>query len=98
MRSELTLPSSAWLRRPDAKVSRSLPRCRLETVPGIGVIGATAIASIVTDPSDFKSGRDFAAWVGLVPRQHSTGGKERLGPISQQGEPFLWRFLVIGAT
>ena len=53
--------------------------CRLETVPGIGVIGATAIASTVTDPNDFKSGRDFAAWTGLVPRQHSTGGKEQLG-------------------
>src|SRR5206468_13086241 len=59
--------------------------CRLETVPGIGVIGATAIASTVTDPNDFKSGRDFAAWIGLVPRQHSTGGKERLGGISKQG-------------
>src|SRR6201987_6224388 len=41
--------------------------CRLETVPGIGAIGATAIASTVTDPSNFKSGRDFAAWIGLVP-------------------------------
>jgi transposase len=49
--------------------------CSLETVPGIGVIGATAIASTVTEPSNFKSGRDFAAWIGLVPRQHSTGGK-----------------------
>jgi transposase len=49
--------------------------CRLETVPGIGVIGATAIASTVTDPNDFKSGRDFAAWIGLVPRQHSTGAR-----------------------
>src|SRR5216117_3559675 len=49
--------------------------CRLETVPGIGVIGATAIASTVTDARDFKSGRDFAAWIGLVPRQHSTGAR-----------------------
>jgi transposase len=72
--------------------------CRLETVPGIGVIGATAIASTVTDPSDFKSGRDFAAWIGLVPRQHSTGGKERLGGISKQGDRYLRRLLVIGAT
>lgn len=52
--------------------------CRLETVPGIGVIGATAIGSTVTDPSDFKSGLDFAAWVGLVPRQHSTGARRSL--------------------
>jgi transposase len=72
--------------------------CRLETVPGIGVIGATAIASTVTNPSDFKSGRDFAAWIGLVPRQHSTGGKERLGGISKQGDRYLRRLLVIGAT
>jgi transposase len=72
--------------------------CRLETVPGIGVIGATAIASTVTDPNNFKSGRDFAAWIGLVPRQHSTGGKERLGGISKQGDRYLRRLLVIGAT
>ena len=71
--------------------------CRLETVPGIGVIGATAIASTVTDPSNFKSGRDFAAWIGLVPRQHSTGGKERLGGISKQRDRYLRRLLVIGA-
>src|ERR1700742_1685016 len=71
---------------------------RLETVPGIGVIGATAIASTVTDPSDFKSGRDFAAWIGLVPRQHSTGGKERLGGISKHGDRHFPRVLVIGAT
>ena len=72
--------------------------CRLETVPGIGVIGATAIASTVTDPSAFKSGRDFAAWIGLAPRQHSTGGKDRLGGISKQGDRYLRRLLVIGAT
>ena len=72
--------------------------CRIETVPGIGVIAATAIASTVTDPSNFKSGRDFAAWIGLVPRQHSTGGKERLGRISKQGDRYLRRLLVIGAT
>jgi len=71
---------------------------RLETVPGIGVIGATTIASTVTDPSNFKSGWDFAAWIGLVPRQHSTGGKERLGGISKQGDRYLRRLLVIGAT
>ena len=62
------------------------------------MIAATAIASTVTDPSNFKSGRDFAAWIGLVPRQHSTGGKERLGGISKQGDRYLRRLLVIGAT
>jgi len=57
---------------------------RLETIPGIGVIGATAIAATVSDPTVFKSGREFAAWIGLVPRQNSSGGKERLGSISKQ--------------
>src|SRR6266700_1722040 len=54
---------------------------RLETIPGIGVLGASAIAATVSDPNVFRSGRDFAAWIGLVPRQDSTGGKQKLGPI-----------------
>src|SRR5450755_474841 len=70
---------------------------RLETIPGIGVIGATAIAATVVDPTVFRSGRDFAAWIGLVPRQDSTGGKQRLGPISKQGDQYLRRILVVGA-
>jgi transposase len=69
---------------------------RLETIPGIGVIGATAIASTIADPSAFKTGRDFAAWIGLVPRQYSTGGKEKLGGISKQGDRYLRRLLVVG--
>lgn len=71
---------------------------RLESIPGIGVIGATAITATVTDPGTFKSGRDLAAWIGLVPRQHSTGGKEKLGSISKQGDRYLRRLLVVGAT
>lgn len=71
---------------------------RLETIPGIGVIGATAIAATVTDPGAFKSGREFAAWIGLVPRQNSSGGKERLGSISKQGDRYLRRLLIVGAT
>jgi transposase len=70
---------------------------RLETVPGIGVIGATAIEATVTDPNAFRSGRDFAAWIGLVPRQDSTGGKQKLGRISKQGDQYLRRILVVGA-
>jgi len=70
---------------------------RLETIPGIGVIGATAIAATVTDPKVFRSGRDFAAWIGIVPRQDSTGGKQKLGPISKQGDRYLRRILVVGA-
>ena len=70
---------------------------RLETIPGIGVIGATAIDATVTDPKAFRSGRDFAAWIGLVPREDSTGGKQKLGPISKQGDRYLRRILVVGA-
>ena len=70
---------------------------RLETIPGIGVVGATAIAATVTDPKVFRCGRDFAAWIGLVPRERSTGGKRKLGPISKQGDRYLRRILVVGA-
>ena len=70
---------------------------RLESIPGIGVIGATAIAATVPDPKVFRTGRDFAAWIGLVPREDSTGGKQRLGPISKQGDSYLRRILVVGA-
>ena len=71
---------------------------RLETIPGIGVIGATAIAATIVDPSAFKSGRELAAWIGLVPRQYSTGGKQKLGGISKQGDRYLRRLLIVGAT
>jgi transposase len=70
---------------------------RLESIPGIGIVGATAIDATVTDPKAFRSGRDFAAWIGLVPRQDSTGGKQKLGPISKQGDRYLRRILVVGA-
>ena len=70
---------------------------RLESIHGIGIIGASAIAATVTDPKAFWSGRDFAAWIGLVPREASTGGKQKLGPISKQGDRYLRRILVVGA-
>ena len=70
---------------------------RLATIPGIGPLAATAIAATVPDPSAFRSGREFAAWLGLVPRQNSTGGKVRLGRISRQGDPYIRRLLTIGA-
>jgi transposase len=59
---------------------------RLATIPGIGPITATAIAATIADPAVFKSGREFAAWIGLVPRQHSSGGKQKLGRVSKQGD------------
>ena len=70
---------------------------RLATIPGIGPITASAIAATAPDPAQFASGRHFAAWIGLVPRQHSTGGKERLGPISKRGDGYLRRLPVTGA-
>jgi transposase len=70
---------------------------RLVTIPGIGPIIATAIAATVADPSTFRSGREFAAWLGLVPRQNSTGGKARLGGISKRGDSYLRRLLVNSA-
>ncbi len=71
---------------------------RLETIPGVGLITATALAASVPDPTVFRSGRQFAAWLGLVPRQNSSGGKERLGHISKMGNGYLRRLLVVGAT
>jgi transposase len=71
---------------------------RLATIPGIGPIIATAIAATVVEPSGFRSGREFAAWLGLVPRQNSTGGKTRLGGISKRGNHYLRRLLINGAS
>lgn len=70
----------------------------LATIPGIGPIIASALAAAVPDPAMFTSGRQFAAWLGLVPRQNSSGGKERLGGITKAGDRYLRRLLVIGAT
>lgn len=70
----------------------------LETIPGVGLITATALAASVPDPAVFKSGRQFAAYLGLVPRQNSSGGKDRLGYISKMGNGYLRRLLVVGAT
>ena len=71
---------------------------RLMTVPGIGPLIATAIAVLAPPPETFRRARDFAAWLGLVPRQHSTGGKQRLGATTKMGERSLRRLLIIGAN
>jgi transposase len=70
----------------------------LATVPGIGALISAALVAHAPNPSAFRSGRDFAAWLGLVPRPNSSGGKERLGRITKQGNPYLRRLLVLGAT
>ena len=70
---------------------------RLEGIPGVGPIVATALVAEVGDWKAFSSGRNLAAWIGLVPKQHSTGGKERLGGISKQGNRYLRWLLIAGA-
>ena len=69
----------------------------LATIPGIGPITASAMAATVPNPSAFRNGRQLAAWLGLVPRQNSSGGKERLSGITKAGNPYIRRLLVIGA-
>jgi transposase len=71
---------------------------RLAAIPGVGPITASAIVATVTDPTRFHSARQFAAWIGLVPKQNSSGGKQRQGGISKQGDRTLRRLLVLGAT
>jgi transposase len=80
----------AWHR--SSEMSRRLDDC-----PGVGPALATAVVASVADPMAFKSGRDFSAWIGLVPKQHSSGGKERLGGISKQGDRYLRGLFVAGA-
>jgi transposase len=70
---------------------------RLQTMPGLGPLTALAVEAFAPDMAQFKCGRDFAAWLGLVPRQHSSGGKERLGRISKAGQSDIRRLLIIGA-
>jgi transposase len=62
---------------------------RLHYIPGVGPLLATALVASVADPGAFRSGRNFSAWIGLVPKQHSSGGKDRLGSISKQGDRYL---------
>jgi len=70
---------------------------RLDDCPGVGPALATALVATVADPKSFRSGRNFSAWIGLVPKQHSSGGKNRLGSISKQGDRYLRGLFVAGA-
>ncbi len=87
---ELEMTLLAWHRSNQA--SR-----RLATIPGVGVITATALVATIGDGAQFRSGRQLSAWLGLVPRQHSSGGKDRLGRISKRGDGYIRRLLVHGA-
>jgi transposase len=71
---------------------------RLMTIPGVGPISATAITALVPAPESFRTGRDFAAWLGLTPLQKSTGGKQKLGATSKRGERTIRRLLILGAS
>ena len=81
---------TAWHRSSEA--SR-----RLDDIPGVGPVLATALVASVTDPKAFRSGRDFSAWIGLVPKQNSSGGKDRLGNISKRGDRYLRSLFTTGA-
>jgi transposase len=81
---------TAWHR--SSEMSRRLDDC-----PGVGPTLATALVASVADPRTFRSGRNFSAWIGLVPKQHSSGGKDRLGSISKQGDRYLRSLFVAGA-
>jgi len=81
----------AWHRQDQAS------QC-LTTIPGVGPIGGVSFTLKVPDPKAFRSGRHFAAWIGITPRENSTGGKHRPGRISRQGDETLRRLLVLGAT
>jgi transposase len=70
---------------------------RLNCIPGVGPLLATALIASVPDPKAFRSGRNFSAWIGLVPKQRSSGGRERLGSISKQGDRYLRSLFVTGA-
>ena len=71
---------------------------RLMGIPGVGPVLASALVATISDPKSFASGRNLAAWIGLVPRQNSSGGKERLGSITKQGDRYLRQLLVVGAV
>ena len=70
---------------------------RLDAIPGVGPVLATALIASIADPKAFRSGRSFSAWIGLVPKQHSSGGKDRLGSISKQGDRYLRSLFMAGA-
>lgn len=71
---------------------------RLATIPGVGVLTATALAATIADPAQLRSARQFAAWLGLVPRQNSSGGKDRLGRITKTGDGYLRKLPIVGDT
>jgi transposase len=80
------------------RVRKDEASTRLQTIPGVGPITASALLATLGDPKRFARARDLAAWIGLTPKAHASGGKERRCPISKQGDPYLRRLLVQGAS
>lgn len=95
--AHLTDRSNAMKKRIDAIAREGETSRRLQTMPGVGPISALAVETFAPPMEQFKRGRDFAAWLGLVPRQASTGGKQRLGKTSKMGQRDIRRLLVTGA-
>ncbi len=95
--SEKTARIEAHTRRAKVLTEKSETPRRLQTMPGVGPLTALAIQAFAPDMANFRRGRDFSAWLGLVPRQHSSGGKERLGRVSKAGQVDIRRLLIIGA-
>src|ERR1700693_5024172 len=91
-------PSRSMMSRIDRSIRCGISASRrLAEIPGIGPVGATALVAEIGDWNTFSSGRSLAAWIGLVPKQHTTGGKDRLGSITKQGNRYLRWLLVVGA-
>jgi len=82
--------------RVQARLSRQAQL--LQTIPGVGPVTASAVAATIGSGHQFRSGREFAAWLGLTPRNHSSGGKERLGKITKMGDRYLRQLIVVGMT
>ena len=95
--AETTEKITAKTKRLKALADETDTARRLQTMPGVGPLTALAVEAFAPQMGQFRCGRDFAAWLGLVPRQHSSGGKERLGRISKAGQTDIRRLLIIGA-
>lgn len=95
--AEKTVRITERTKKLSALAARSDRARRLQTMPGVGPLTAVAVEAFGPDMAQFKTGRDFAAWLGLVPRQHSSGGKERLGRMTKAGQADIRRLLIIGA-
>lgn len=95
--SEMTARIDAKTRRVKALAAKTNTARRLQTMPGVGPLIALAVEAFAPEMASFKRGRDFAAWLGLVPRQHSSGGKQRLGRVSKAGQADIRRLLIVGA-